>query len=111
MKLPLEITPAEAKRRMDADEAIALIDVREPGEYRICSLRGSELIPMRSIPARLQDLDLMADSKLLLVYCHHGARSMNVVNWLRGQGVENCQSIAGGIDRWSAEIDPSVPRY
>ncbi len=111
MKLALEMTPGEAKRRIDAGEAIALIDVREPSEYAICSLEGAELIPMQSIPAHLQDLDLKADSKLLLVYCHHGIRSLNVVRWLREQGVENCQSLAGGIERWSRQVDPAVPRY
>ncbi len=46
-----------------------------------------------------------------MVYCHHGVRSLNVVNWLREQGIENCQSVAGGIDAWSLAVDPSVPRY
>lgn len=111
MKLGLEITPVEAKRKIDAGEAIALIDVREPFEYAICSLDGAELIPMNTIPERLGELDERADEKLLVVYCHHGIRSLNVVCWLREQGVENCQSLAGGIERWSRQVDPAVPRY
>ncbi len=105
------MTPGEAKRRIDAGEAIALIDVREPSEYAICALEGAELIPMQTVPERLAELDERADEKLLLVYCHHGIRSLNVVCWLREQGVENCQSLAGGIERWSRQVDPTVPRY
>jgi len=111
LKLPLEMTPAEAKRRLDAGEAIALIDVREPSESQICSLPGAELIPLDTIPGRLAELDGRADDGLLLLYCHHGIRSLNAVGWLRSHGVENCQSLAGGIDRWSKQVDPTVPRY
>jgi rhodanese-related sulfurtransferase len=111
VKLAWEITPAEAKRRIDAGEAIALIDVREPSEHFICSLPGAELIPLNTLPGRLAELDVQADEKLLVVYCHHGIRSLNAVRWLREQGVENCQSLAGGIDRWSAQVDAAVPRY
>lgn len=111
MKLALEITPVEAKRRIEAGEAIALIDVREPSEHLICSLPGAELIPLNTIPGRLPELDEWADEALLVVYCHHGLRSLNAVRWLREQGVENCQSLAGGLERWSAQVDPTLPRY
>ena len=66
---------------------------------------------MRTVPAELSRLDARADEAPLIVFCHHGVRSLNVVHWLREQGVAACQSMAGGIDRWSLEIDPSVPRY
>ena len=56
-------------------------------------------------------LESIADESELIVFCHHGVRSLNVVHWLREQGVEACRSMAGGIDRWSLEIDPKVPRY
>jgi len=104
-----EIAPDEVRRKLDAGEAIRLIDVREPAEFAISRIEGGELIPMRSIPQNLQELD--DGARLLVVYCHHGVRSLSVVDWLRRQGVENCLSMAGGIDRWSMEIDPSVPRY
>jgi rhodanese-related sulfurtransferase len=107
--MPLEISPAEVKSRIDAGDAIRLIDVREPREFEICRIEGAELIPMNSIPLHLQDLD--TDGPTLVVFCHHGVRSLSVVDWLRRQGVENCQSMAGGIDLWSLTIDPSVPRY
>jgi rhodanese-related sulfurtransferase len=108
---PLEITPQEVQRRLQAGEKLALIDVREPLEFQLSRIEGAELIPMRSVPAELSRLDGQADETPLIVFCHHGVRSLNVVNWLRGQGVDACQSMAGGIDRWSLEIDPGVPRY
>lgn len=111
MPLPLEIAPQEVKRRMDAGEKLALIDVREPQEYSLARIEDATLIPMRSVPAQLQTLDARADEEALIVYCHHGIRSLNVVNWLREQGVEACQSMSGGIDAWSLTVDPSVPRY
>ena len=88
-----------------------LIDVREPNEFAITRIEGATLIPMRSIPETLQELDAKADDHTLIVFCHHGVRSLNVVNWLRNQGVDSCQSMAGGIDAWSAVVDSSVPRY
>ncbi len=109
--LPLEITPGELHQRLNAGEKVALIDVREPNEFQLCRIAGAELIPMRSVPAELSRLDARADESPLIVFCHHGVRSLNVVHWLREQGVAACQSLAGGIDRWSREIDPSVPRY
>ena len=109
--VPLEITPQEVNRRISAGQKLVLIDVREPGEFQLARIAGAELIPMRTVPAALQRLEAWADGNTLVVYCHHGVRSLNVVNWLREQGVDACQSMAGGIDRWSCEIDPSVPRY
>jgi len=109
--LPLEISVQEVKRGADSGEKLVLIDVREPAEFQLARLPGAELIPMRTVPAQLQHLEALADDATLVVYCHHGVRSLNVVNWLREQGVQRCQSLAGGIDRWSLEIDPAVPRY
>lgn len=107
---PLEATPQEVRQR-EKQGKLAWIDVREPFEFAIARIEGAELIPMGSVPAALQHLDALSEDATLVIYCHHGARSLNVVNWLRQQGVENCLSLAGGIDRWSAEIDGSVPRY
>ena len=109
--LPFEITPKEVKTKLDDGEAIALVDCREAIEHQIARIEGSELIPMNTVPQRLQYLDGVAEEKLVVVVCHHGMRSMNVVNWLRQQGVENCVSMQGGIDMWSAVVDTSVPRY
>lgn len=107
---PLEITPREVKRRLDAGEKLRLIDVREPREHQTARIEGAELMPMRDIPSSLAKLD-DEDGAPLIVICHHGVRSLSVVSWLREQGVVGCQSMAGGIERWSREIDPSVPRY
>jgi rhodanese-related sulfurtransferase len=107
----LEITPYDVKRRMDAGEKLTLIDVREPHERAVCSIAGSELVPMRTVPGALAELQSRAQDAPLIVFCHHGVRSLNVVSWLRQQGLENCQSMSGGIDAWSVEIDASVPRY
>ena len=105
----LEVAPADVKRRLDAGEPLRLIDVREPFERQIASIEPSRLIPMNTVPQHLAELD--DDGSSYIVICHHGVRSLNVANWLRQQGVENCQSMSGGIDQWSLQIDPSVPRY
>jgi rhodanese-related sulfurtransferase len=107
--LPREITPAEVKAKLDSGSAILMIDVREPEEHRICRIDGSRLIPMRSIPQHLEEL--REEDGQIVVFCHHGVRSLSVVDWLRRQGVENSTSMAGGIDLWSRRIDPAVPRY
>ena len=85
-----------------------LLDVREPWEIEIAAIPGATQIPMGDIPSRLQELD---PDRPTVVLCHHGARSLNVTMWLRQQGLEHVQSLAGGIDQWSRSIDPSVPRY
>jgi rhodanese-related sulfurtransferase len=104
----LEILPRDVKQRLDRGDKLLLVDVREPHEHAICHIEGSVLIPMGTIPANLQKLDVDED---VICFCHHGMRSMDVANWLRVQGVKSAKSMAGGIDRWSIEIDPQVPRY
>lgn len=104
----LEISPAETKRLLDSGKGVLLVDVREPWEFETARIDGARLIPMGSIPANLQTLDTDDD---VICYCHRGMRSLDVVVWLRGQGIERAKSMAGGIDRWSCEIDPQVPRY
>ena len=111
MTPPLEISPQEVKRRLDSGETLNLIDVREPHEFAQAKIEGADLVPMRSVPGELQSLEARAEKAPLIVFCHHGMRSLNVVSWLREQGLENCQSMAGGIDAWSLAVDPSVPRY
>ena len=104
-----EITVADVKSMQDAGEEIIVLDVREPWELDVARISGSKHIPMGDIPARCnQELD--PDDHIVVV-CHHGVRSMNVTAWLRQQGFEKVQSLRGGIDRWSREIDSSVPIY
>ena len=104
----LQITPSDVKSLLNRNENLLLVDVREPWETQLCSLPGAQLIPMGAIPANLQKLDVEGD---VICYCHHGVRSLDVAVWLRSQGVTGAKSMTGGIERWSAEIDPTVPRY
>jgi rhodanese-related sulfurtransferase len=106
---PIEMLPAELKALLDGGQAVRLIDVREPEEYAICRIEGAQLIPMRMVPASLEDL--RDEEGPTVVYCHHGMRSRRVVDWLRAQGVENCRNLSGGIDLWSIAVDPAVARY
>jgi len=104
-----EITPQDVKQRLDSGGKLRLIDVRELFEVQQASIAGAEVVPMRTVPKALRMLE--DEENPIIVFCHHGMRSLQVVGWLREQGVENCLSMAGGIDRWSREIDPMVPRY
>lgn len=108
---PLELSPRDASERLKQPGEAVLIDVREPEEFSLAHLDGGHLIPMQSVPAELPKLEALSDNGMLLILCHHGIRSLQVASWLRANGIENCYSIAGGIDRWSAEVDPSIPRY
>ena len=105
----LEITPQDVKARLDSGERLRLIDVREPLEVHLASIAEAAVIPMRDVPKALAELE--DEENPIIVFCHHGMRSLQVVGWLREHGVDNCLSMAGGIDRWSLEIDPKVPRY
>jgi rhodanese-related sulfurtransferase len=106
--LEYEISPAAASALL-SESKTRLIDVREPWEYQTAHIEPSTLMPMGDVPGRAhQELD---PEEHLTVLCHHGQRSLNVTAWLRNQGFENVQSLRGGIDAWSAEIDPKVARY
>jgi len=86
-----------------------LLDVREPWEFQTASLPDSLLMPMGEVASRAhQELDPDAP---IVVLCHHGQRSLSVTMWLRNQGFDRAQSLAGGIDAWSRTIDSTVPRY
>ena len=102
-----EIQPEQVKQLQFGD--FTLLDCREPWEHQTARIEGSLLMPMNEIPARAhQELDPDAH---IVVYCHHGVRSLNVTNWLRQQGFEKVQSMRGGIDAWSRSVDPKVPTY
>lgn len=106
--LDLEISPSQAKELLSQPEII-LLDVREPWEQQTALISGSLTMPMGDVPSRaFQELD--PEARIIAV-CHHGVRSMNVAVWLRNQGFEQAQSLQGGIDAWSREVDPSIPRY
>jgi rhodanese-related sulfurtransferase len=104
-----EITPEEVKAKLDHSDSFTLLDVREPWEVETAAIAGAKLIPMGDVPSRAhQELD---PEQHIVVVCHHGVRSMNVTVWLRQQGFEKAQSMRGGIDAWSRQVDPKVPAY
>jgi rhodanese-related sulfurtransferase len=104
-----EITPEEVKGKIDRGEEFTLLDVREPWEFETARIDGAKLIPVGDVPSRAnQELD---PDEHIVVICHHGVRSMNVTAWLRQQGFEKAQSMRGGIDAWSRNVDAKVPNY
>ena len=98
----------ELKRKKDAREAFELIDVREPFEYEIARIDGSKLIPLGEIAERADELQR---EQTIVVHCHSGSRSAEAVRLLQQRGFINVYNLEGGIDAWSNEIDPSVPKY
>lgn len=104
----LEITPEALAARLRCGDPLVLIDVREPFEYDVCRIEGANLVPLAELAGRLEEI---RNAGAIVCYCHRGVRSMEAASWLRGQGVSNAMSLAGGIDRWSREVDPRVPRY
>lgn len=102
------VTPKILKEEMSNGKKITLIDVREPHEYEIARIEGAKLLPLGELPERVNELDT-ADE--LVMYCHTGARSARATQFLRGLGFRKVRNLEGGIDAWSIEVDPSVPRY
>lgn len=86
-----------------------MVDCREKWEFDLVNLEGAELIPMNQTPKKLDSF--REETRSQVVYCHHGVRSLQVVSWLRQQGVDDVRSLAGGIDRWSRVVDPELPTY
>lgn len=110
MSEPPEISPTEVKSLLDRGEKFLLLDCREEDEHQAARIEGATLVPMSQLQARLGELESCRQGPIV-VHCHMGVRSLRVANWLREQGFENVRSMAGGIDAWSLEVDPSVPRY
>ena len=104
----IEITPRDTKELLARDDKVLFVDVREQWEYDLCRIAGARLIPLGNLPA---NLNALLDADEVVCYCHHGMRSLDAAVWLRQQGVESAKSLAGGIERWSVEVDPNVPRY
>ena len=104
----IEVTPREVSERLERGDKFLFVDVREKWEHETARIEGAVLIPLREIPANLPHL---AEAREIVLFCHHGMRSLDAAAWLRSQGVEGARSMAGGIDRWTTEVDPLVPRY
>lgn len=105
-----QITPLQLAEWLadDSRPAPFLLDVREPSEFGFCAIPGSVLMPMASVPARMQELEPDAE---IVVICHHGGRSMQVAMFLERQGFSNLINLAGGVAQWAAQVDPSMPQY
>jgi adenylyltransferase/sulfurtransferase len=108
--VPQQITVRELARRQAAGEQFLLLDVREQWEHDTASLPGSLLLPLGTLPLEHEGLR-PAPGQQLVAYCHHGVRSFNAAAFLEQHGHGPVLSLAGGIDAWSREVDPSVPRY
>jgi molybdopterin/thiamine biosynthesis adenylyltransferase/rhodanese-related sulfurtransferase len=102
------ISPHELKRRMDAGERFELIDVREPFEYEIAQIDGAKLIPLGEIAERLDELER---EQPIIIHCHSGMRSAQAVRLLQQRGFAKVYNLEGGIDAWSDQVDPNVPKY
>jgi molybdopterin/thiamine biosynthesis adenylyltransferase/rhodanese-related sulfurtransferase len=103
-----ETTPRDLAARLDAGAAIELIDVREPHEWEIARIEGARLIPLSRFTDALPTID---SAREIVVYCKVGARSARAVRQLRAAGFKRVKNLAGGIERWSEEVDPTIPRY
>jgi rhodanese-related sulfurtransferase len=104
----IEISPREVKSMLERGDKFLFVDVREKWEFETSWIEGAVLVPMREVPSNLAKFE---EADNIVLFCHHGIRSLDAAAWLRSQDVTGAKSMAGGIDRWSAEIDPTIPRY
>ena len=105
-----QISVEDLKARLDKGDPVLLVDVRQPWENDTVKLPNSILIPLGELPQRTDEVPPDGDH-LIVVYCHHGVRSLSGAAILEASGVKQVASLAGGIDRWSLVIDPTLPRY
>lgn len=103
-----EVTPGELRAELESTNTITLIDVREPHEWNFVRLPSARLIPLGTLSHEIASIDADAD---VVVYCHHGMRSEMAAYALRAAGIRRVRNLAGGIDRWSVDVDPTLPRY
>ena len=107
--LPLEISPEELSRRLQAGHDLQLIDVREPEEYAYCHLPGSLLLPLNEVPRRASEI--RSEGPVVLI-CHHGVRSAQALGYLRQRlGRTNVLNLRGGVAAWSERVDTDFPSY
>src|SRR5947207_11118212 len=105
-----ELNVQELAQKLASDEPVHLLDVRQPWEHEIAALPGSQLVPLAELPARIAEI-APAPRALLVVYCHHGIRSLHAAGFLERAGFPAVASLAGGIDAWALHVDGKVPRY
>ena len=100
--------PKELSEELKNGKKVVLLDVREPHEYEIVHIEGAKLVPLGDLPNRVSELD-SADE--IVAYCHTGMRSARATDFLRGIGYKKVRNLEGGVEAWSTEVDPSLPRY
>lgn len=103
-----DIEPTTLAARLAQGEAVFVLDVREPWEYDLANLANSTLVPLSTLPSAINRLEPEIE---YVVLCHHGMRSEMAANWMRSQGFTRVLNLVGGIDAWSVEVDPTIPRY
>ena len=104
-----DLTPTQLRDHLTSGNSDPLLlDVREPWEFRICHIEGSQLIPMGQLAASLKALDPQRET---IVICHHGIRSRQVAMYLDYQGFGNVINLAGGVDAWARDVDRQMPTY
>ncbi|MEM9283278.1 MAG: rhodanese-like domain-containing protein [Verrucomicrobiota bacterium] len=108
-----EITPSGLRAiiEKEGEERLLLVDCREEEEHAFCRIEGSEWVPLSRFGELAPTLLNREGSPPMVIYCHHGMRSMQATLFLREQGKANVWSMSGGIEQWSRDIDPSIPRY
>lgn len=103
-----DLTPTELAARQARGDALMVLDVRELWEYELARVPNSTLVPLSTLPSAVNELDRERE---YVVLCHHGMRSDMAANWMRAHGFARVHNLAGGIDAWSTDVDPTVPRY
>ena len=104
------LSATDLKAMRDRGDRLTLIDVRQPEEYAVARIEGGALIPMMELPVRLGEIQ-PDDGAPVVVYCHHGVRSLKAAYFLAQSGLDNVATLEGGIEAWSLLVDPGVPRY
>lgn len=103
-----QVSATGLKAKIEQQETLFLLDVREPFEFSFCRIEGSVSIPLNQIPSRLKEIEY---DKEVIVICHHGVRSQQAANFLVQVGFKNVSNLSGGVDAWSLECDSSIARY
>jgi rhodanese-related sulfurtransferase len=103
-----EISPRQLKEKLDSPNPPLLVDVREPNEYQFCRIDGAQLLPLGQIMQWAETLDRERE---IVLQCHTGYRSMQAALYLRRLGFKHVYNLRGGIEAWSQQVDPTVPRY
>ncbi|MFO0938915.1 MAG: rhodanese-like domain-containing protein [Gemmataceae bacterium] len=104
------MTAVELKAKLDAGQPVQLLDVRNDDERAFCRIEPSQFIPLHELVARVAEIEAK-EGVPLVVYCHHGVRSLRAAMFLAQSGISPVFSLSGGIEAWSVQVDPTVKRY